>query len=125
MAVAKESDILIVPVNLFGTLCERNVHVRCFAYEIAARRFSSVVFVMQQILFARLDQRLASFLLREYRKKGNPEIRMTQEQLAAHINSVRETVGRMLKRFAEEGMIENRRGSILLTDIQKLEKISE
>jgi hypothetical protein len=31
----------------------------------------------------------------------------------------------MLKRFAEEGMIENRRGSILLTDIQKLEKISE
>jgi len=122
MAVAKESDILIVPVNLFGTLCERNVHVRCFAYEIAARRFSSVVFVMQQILFARLDQRLASFLLREYRKKGNPEIRMTQEQLAAHINSVRETVGRMLKRFAEEGMIENRRGSILLTDIQKLEK---
>ena len=124
MAVTKESEILIVPVKLFGDLCEQNIHVRCFAYELAARRFSSVVFVMQQILFARLDERLASFLLREYRKTGNPVIRMTHEQLATHINSARETVGRMLKRFAEEGMIKIRRGSILLTDIQKLEIIS-
>ncbi len=125
MAAAKETDLLIVPVDLFGSLCERNVYVRCFAYEIAAQRFSSVVLVMQQTLFARLDQRLASFLIREYRKKGDPRIRMTQEQLAAHINSARETVGRMLKRFAEEGMIENRRGSILLTDIRKLENTAE
>ena len=124
MAVTKESEILIVPVKLFGDLCEQNIHVRCFAYELAARRFSSVVFVMQQILFARLDERLASFLLREYRKTGNPVIRMTHEQLATHSNSARETVGRMLKRFAEEGMIKIRRGSILLTDIQKLEIIS-
>ena len=125
MTVTKPSDILIVPVSLFGVLCEKNVNVRCFAYELAARRFSSVVFVMQQILFARLDQRLASFLLGEYRKSGNSEIRITHEQLALHINSVRETVGRMLKRFAEEGMIENRRGSIMLTDIRKLEEIAE
>ena len=125
MAATKPSDILIVPVALFGNLCEKNIHVRCFAYELAARRFSSVVFVMQQILFARMDQRLASFLLEEYRKTGNPEIRMTHETLALHINSARETVGRMLKRFAEEGMIESRRGSILLTDIRKLEKTAE
>ena len=125
MTVTRPSDILIVPVALFGQLCEKNVHVRCFAYELAARRFSSVVFVMQQILFARLDRRLASFLLQEYRRTGNPEIRMTQEQLALHVNSVRETVGRMLKRFTEEGMIGGRRGSILLTDIEKLEKMAE
>ena len=125
MTVTRPSDILIVPVALFGQLCEKNVHVRCFAYELAARRFSSVVFVMQQILFARLDRRLASFLLQEYRRTGNPEIRMTQEQLALHVNSVRETVGRMLKRFTEEGMIGIRRGSILLADIGKLEKMAE
>ena len=121
MSVTKPSDILIVPVALFGDLCEKNIYVRCFAYELAAQRFSSVVFAMQQMLFARLEQRLASFLLQEYRKTGNPEIRMTHEQIALQINSARETVGRMLKRFAEEDMIENRRGSILLTDIRGLE----
>ena len=121
MTVIKPSDILIIPVSLFGDLCKNNVHVRCFAYELAARRFSSVVSVMQQILFIRMDRRLASFLLQESRKTGSREIRMTHEQLALNISSARETVGRMLKRFAEDGMIENRRGSIMITDVRKLE----
>ena len=50
---------------------------------------------------------------------------MTQEELARQVNSVRETVGRMLKRFAGEGMIENRRGTVVLKDLAKLEKIAK
>ena len=123
MTVTKPADVMIVPVAVFGGLCEKNVHVRCFAYELAARRFSSVVAVMQQLLFTRLDQRLALFLLQEYRKSGNREIRMTHEQLAQQINSAREAVGRTLKRFAEEGLIESRRGVLLLKDLRNLEEM--
>lgn len=122
MVAVKPSDILIVPVELFGTLCEQNVHVRCFAYALATLRFSSVMYVMQEILFARLDQRVAAYLLQAYRKTGEPSIRITQEQLALEVNSARETVGRILKGFVKDGMIENRRGSIVLTDIAKLEE---
>ena len=122
MVAVKPSDILIVPVELFGTLCEQNVHVRCFAYGLATLRFSSVMFVMQEILFARLDQRVAAYLLQAYRKTGETSIRITQEQLALEVNSARETVGRILKGFVKDGMIENRRGSIVLTDIAKLEE---
>lgn len=122
MVAVKPSDILIVPVELFGTLCEQNVHVRCFAYGLATLRFSSVMYVMQEILFARLDQRVAAYLLQAYRKTGEPSIRITQEQLALEVNSARETVGRILKGFVKDGMIENRRGSIVLTDIAKLEE---
>ena len=125
MKAAKPSEILIVPVNVFGGFCEQNVHVRCFAYELATRRFSTVVSVMEQTLFARLDKRLAGFLLRTYRETGNQEIRMTQEQLALQINSVRETVGRALKRFAEDGMIEIHRGRILLGNTTKLEEAAK
>ena len=122
MDISKPSDILIVPVTLFGELCERNVHVRCFAYELATRRFSSVVAVMEQTLFSRLDKRLAGFLLSACRESGSPEIRMTQEELALRVNSVRETVGRMLKRFSADGIIEIRRGAIRILDMEKLEK---
>ncbi len=121
MTVMAPSDILIVPVALFGELCEKNVYVRCFAYELATERFSSVVSVMQQILFFRMDQRLAVFLLQEYERTGSCMIRMTHEQIASHISSARETVGRTLKRFAERGLIENRRGSVLLIDLPKME----
>ncbi len=123
MTVTKPADVMIVPVPVFGELFEKNVHVRCFAYELAARRFSSVVAVMQQLLFTRLDQRLALFLLQEYRKTGNREIRMTHEQMALHISSAREAVGRTLKRFAEEGLAESRRGVLLLKDIRGLEEM--
>ena len=125
MTVTEPSDILIVPVSLFGELCEKNVYVRCCAYELATRRFSSVVSVMQQIFFTRLDQRLATFLLQEYKRTGNCLICMTHEQIAMHISSARETVGRTLKGFAESGMIENHRGSILLIDLQKIEETAK
>jgi len=125
MKTTKPSDILIIPVSLFGDFCSNNIHVRCFAYELATKRFSSVVSVMEQTLFARVDKRLAGLLLLMYRETGNPEIRITQEQLALRINSVRETVGRTLKRFAEDGMIEIRRGAIQLRNIPKLEKTAE
>ena len=124
MEASMPSDILIVPVNLFGDFCDNNVYVRSFAYELATRRFSTVVASMEQTIFQKLDRRLAGFLLKEYDKTGDPEIRMTQEQIAWQINSVRETVGRMLKRFAGEKILTISRNSILLTDIRKLEDIA-
>ncbi len=124
MEASVPSDILIIPVNLFGEFCEKNVYVRCFAYELATTRFSTVVAAMEQTIFSKLDRRLASFLVQAYEKTGDPEIRMTQEQIAWQINSVRETVGRMLKRFAGEKMLTISRSSILLTDIRKLEIIA-
>ena len=119
---AKPSDVLIIPVSLFGELVERNVYVRCFSYEVATRRFSSVVSVLEQTHFARTDKRVAGYLLRLYRETGKTEIRITQEQLALRVNSVRETVSRTLNRFAGEEMIEIRRGTILLKNLRKLEE---
>ena len=124
MAAAASADILIVPVALFGRLCEENVYVRCFAYELATRRFSTVMAVIQQMLFSRLDQRLAAFLTVQYREGGKAEICMTQEQIAQRINSARETVARTLKRFGEKGWVENCRGKIRLMDPEALEKTS-
>ena len=112
-------------MNLFGEFCDNNIYVRCFAYELATTRFSTVVAAMEQTMFSRLDRRLASFLLETYKETGDPEIRMTQEQMAWQVNSVRETVGRMLKRFSDEKMLRIARSSVLLTDIGKLEKIAK
>ena len=59
-----------------------------------------------------------------YKETGDPLIRMTQEQIAWQVNSVRETVGRMLKRFSQDGMLQISRNSVQLTNIGKLEKIA-
>ena len=123
ITAVNDADVLIIPPAVFGRLTNENIHVRCFMYELAAERFSTVMWVMQQILFYRLDRRLATFLLSEYQRTGVRTIRMTQEQIAQNVNSAREAVARMLKQFALDGLIENRRGIIVLKDICGLEKL--
>ena len=66
---------------------------------------------------------LACFLVEEFRRTDSEEICMTQEQIAQNVNSAREVVARMLRRFAAEGLIENSRGMILLKDIPSLERL--
>ena len=105
------------------TLAQQNIYARCFLYELATARFSAVMWSMQQVLFARFDRRLATFLLNEYERTGNAEIRMTHEQIAQHVSSAREVVARMLKRFASDGLVEMRRGAIRLSDPDGLRRL--
>ncbi len=121
--VVVDAEILIIPASAYAKLMESNIYVRCFTYELAAERFSAVMWVMQQIIFYGFDKRLADFLLAEYRRTGSPAIRMTQEAIAQSVNSAREVVARMLRQFASDGLIESRRGEILLRDIAGLERI--
>ena len=53
--------------------------MKCFVYELMTERFSSVMWTMQQILFAGLDRRLAGFLVQEYDRTKDPGIRITKE----------------------------------------------
>ena len=123
LAAVRETEILLVPSKVFGRLADENVHVRCFAYELACSRFSDVTAVLQEIIFAPFGQRFAAFLIREADAAGDGQIRMTQEEMAGRVNSSREVVSRMLKRFDEEGLIEYGRGRIVLRDRERLEAL--
>ena len=117
------ADVLIIPANVIAALKEKNLHVRCFLYELATKRFSDVMWAMQQIMFKGLDQRLAEFLFAEAERTGSDTIRMTHEQIAQHISSAREAVARMLKSFSEDGLVELKRGAITLRDKNRLNRL--
>ena len=121
----KETEILAIHSGMVQKLMDSNIYVRCFAYELATKRFSDVVWVMQEILFARFDVRMARFLLSVYEKTGENKIQMTQETIAKEVNSAREVVARMLKQFASDELIELNRGAIVIKNIEGLKKIIE
>jgi len=50
-----------------------------------------------------------------------PPKRWTQEEIAAHIGTVRDVVGRTLRSFADEGLIRRERGRLVVTDRAGLE----
>lgn len=123
MTAGMDTDVLIIPANVIAALKEKNLHVRCFLYELATKRFSDVMWAMQQIMFKGLDQRLAEFLFAEAERTGSDTIRMTHEQIAQHISSAREAVARMLKSFSEDGLVELKRGAITLRDKNRLNRL--
>lgn len=120
MAAREATEVLVIPAGVIAALKEQNLNVRCFLYELAAKRFSDVMWAMQQILFKGLDRRLAGFLLSESARIGSDTIRMTHEQIAVHISSAREAVARMLKSFAEDGFVELKRGAVTLLNSEAL-----
>ena len=120
-----DTEILAVPAGTFSSLMDSNIHEKCFANELSTKRYSTVVWVMQQILFDRFDERLARLLIGIYEKTGDEKIKMTQEDMAKEVNSAREVVARMLRQFADDGWVEINRGQITLTDIDALEDLFE
>ena len=114
ISAEEETTIWVIPPQVLGKLSEKNIYVKAFMYELLTERFSSVVWVMEQILFKGMDHRLASFLISYYEQTGKKEIIMTQEEIAVEINTAREVIARMLKQFASDGLVELKRGKILL-----------
>lgn len=123
--VTKNTKVLVLPSETYSKLMDKNIHVRCFTYELATERFSSVMWVMQQMLFYGFDKRLANFFLEEHKRIGKNEIRMTQEEIATATNSAREVVTRMIKQFANDGLIESGRGVIYIKNLKGLQDIAQ
>ena len=124
MIAESDCQILVIPAIILASLKERNIYLRCSIYEMLTERFSTVTWTLQEVMFLRIDQRLAAFLLRESARQGSAKIKCTHEYIAQDINTAREVVARMLKRFAEEDWIELGRGSVLIKNEEELRAVS-
>lgn len=125
MTAEEDCQLLVLSAGAVSRLMEQNIYARCYFYEMVAERFSAVVGSIQQILFMRVDHRLADFLLEEHTRTGRIEIRMTHEQIARQISTAREVVARTLKRFSNDGLVEVRRGSIRLLNLAGLTRLKQ
>ena len=116
----KDSRFWSIPACLFKNLTEESLAVSNFARNLISGNLSELMWLMEQILWKRLDKRLAGFLLEEARLEESNTLKITHERIAAHLGTAREVVTRMLKYFQGEGTVKLTRGTIELTDIQKL-----
>jgi CRP/FNR family transcriptional regulator len=121
----EDTQLLLIRATYFEALSERNERVECWAYKLAAERFSDVMWAMQQVLFMSMDKRLAIFLWDEMTRTGNELLTITHEQAARYVGSAREVVTRMLKYFASEGIVELSRGGIKILDKSKLRSLTQ
>jgi len=74
------------------------------------------MWLIEQVLWKSMDQRIAKFLLEESVIEGTNRLSITHETIANHLGTHREVVTRMLRYFQNEGMVKLSRGVVELTD---------
>lgn len=116
----EDSECYVISGPAFSAVSEHNPNIKIFSLETAVSRFSDVMWVMQQILFMSMDRRLAIFLSDEVARTGTDTISLTHEQIAKYMGSAREVVSRMLKYFANEGIVEVSRKGVKILDKKRL-----
>lgn len=120
-----DSEVIVIGGCAYEDLARRLPEVKIFALENALATFSDVMWVMEQIMFMSMDKRLAIFLLDEVARTGEQAIRLTHEQIAKYMGSAREVVSRMLKYFANEGLISSSRSEgIKILDKKRLRALA-
>ncbi len=112
--------LLIVPAPAFAALLAEHPPFRDFVFHLFAERISELMQLVEEVAFARLDQRLAKLLL----ARNETTINATHQQLADELGSVREIVSRLLKGFAAQGLVTLGREQITLTDSDGLQKLA-
>ena len=65
------------------------------------------------------------FCWKKLPSRGADTLKITHETIANHLGSHREVITRMLKYFQNEGMVKLSRGTVELTDPEKLKELCE
>lgn len=119
----EDCSLLLISPAAFSSVMKTNVYAENFMLRITAERFSDTMWAMQQILFMGFDKRLAIYLLDEMNRKNTNVIKTTHGDIAKEIGSAREVVSRMLKSFAEDGVVSINRGTVEIINKKYLQNL--
>ena len=118
----KDTELWIIPADSYKSVMDQSAPLANFTNEVMAGRFSDVMWLLEQILWKRFDQRLAGFLLEESALEGTDVLKITHETIGSHLGNPREVVTRMLRYFQNEGLVKLSRGTVEITNRAAMQK---
>lgn len=118
----RDTSLWVIPAELYKSIMAQSAPLANFTNEVMADRFSNVMWLLEQVLWKRFDQRLALFLLEERALEGTDMLKLTHEAIGSHLGNPREVVTRMLRYFQSEGLVELARGTVKITDANGLKE---
>ena len=117
--VERDAEAVMIPADSFRGWVSGHELWRDFVFDLLSQRLSSVMALVDEVAFRRMDGRVAALILRRGRIK-NP-IPITHQEIAAELGSSREVISRILEDFVGRGMIRLTRGAVEVQDFAALE----
>ncbi len=118
-----EVKALLLPAAPFNLLLARSEAFRQFVFSNYATRIASLLHLVEEVTFEKLDTRLAHKLLAL--ASGEETVEVTHQNLATELGTAREVVSRHLKEFDRKGWISITRGHVRIVDIQSLKQLAQ
>lgn len=88
--------------------------------EVLGKRLATSEARLEELAYRSAPARIAAVLLRLTDGKAGVEVAVTHQEIGDMIGALRETVTKILDEFQGEGLVELRRGHVLLRDPQQL-----
>jgi CRP/FNR family transcriptional regulator, anaerobic regulatory protein len=110
----EQGRTLLLPAGTIVEMIDREPFLRGYICGLFADRLWSVIELIEEVTFRRLDERLADYLIE---KSENNLLETTHQQIAHDLGSSREVISRLLKDFREKGLISMNRGQIRLAGL--------
>ena len=105
----KEGAMLLLPADDFRKLMETSEAVRHFVFGIMSRRLTTVMALVEDVAFGRMDIRLREYLSE---KAEHGILRSTHQKIAGDLGTSREVISRLLKDLERKGMVALSRSEI-------------
>lgn len=116
-----EVKAVAIPRKTFDTLVARSTVFREFVFTAYSRRITDLFTLIDDIVFQRMDVRLASRLLEL--ADSTDTVHATHAVLGTELGTAREVVSRTLSEFQRRGWIEQSRGEVRLIGRDGLERL--
>ncbi len=120
--VEQAAEAVMIPAEIFRAWVNRYDVWRDFVFTLLSQRLSTVMEIVEEVTFRRMDIRVAALLLQNSRSQ-NP-ISITHQEIAAELGSSREVISRILENMASQGVVRVMRGSIEILDEVLLERLT-
>lgn len=120
--VEQDAEAVMIPADIFRDWVRRYDLWREFVFDLLSQRLVTVMSIVDEVAFRRMDVRVASLIGTRCRVQ-NPT-RITHQEIAAELGSSREVISRILEDFAARGLIRVGRGEIEVLDFESLESRS-
>lgn len=120
-----ETDITAeaLPMSGFRELIAGSAGFRDFVFRAYGLRISSLLMLIEEVAFGRIDQRLAA-CLPDHVEDGSA-VNATHQELAVELGTAREVVSRQLKDFERRGWVRRGRGQVLIVQPEALESLTK
>jgi len=120
--VEKDAEAVMIPADKFREWVGKYDAWREFVFDLLSQRLYTVMQIVDEVAFKRMDVRIASLLLN--RSKIQNPMRITHQEIASELGSSREVISRLLEDLSERGLVRVSRGEIEILDFEDLQSLA-